>query len=75
VDAARSPYEIDMAPSCAAGRQLLAGHRPFGRDVASLLLVGARASIVVGLIAVGIGLLVGTALGLLASAGAAGSRK
>ena len=39
-----------------------------GRDVASLLLVGARNSILVGVIAVGIGLLVGTALGLLASA-------
>jgi peptide/nickel transport system permease protein len=39
-----------------------------GRDVASLLLVGARNSILVGVIAVGIGLVVGTSLGLLASA-------
>ena len=39
-----------------------------GRDVASLLLVGARNSILVGVIAVGIGLVIGTALGLLASA-------
>ncbi|HRI18648.1 MAG TPA: ABC transporter permease [Burkholderiaceae bacterium] len=39
-----------------------------GRDVSSLLLVGARNSILVGVIAVGIGLLIGTALGLLASA-------
>ena len=39
----------------------------FGRDVASLLLVGARASIVVGIIAVSIGLVIGTAFGLLAS--------
>ena len=36
--------------------------------MASLLLVGARASILVGVIAVGIGLVVGTALGLLAAA-------
>ena len=39
-----------------------------GRDVVSLLLVGARNSILVGVIAVGIGLVAGTALGLLASA-------
>lgn len=44
------------------------GTDAFGRDVASQLLVGARASIMVGIIAVGIGLVVGTALGLLASA-------
>lgn len=44
------------------------GTDAFGRDVVSLLLVGARASIQVGVIAVGIGLVVGTALGLLASA-------
>ena len=44
------------------------GTDAFGRDVASLLLVGARTSILVGVIAVGIGLTVGTALGLLAAA-------
>ncbi|MCX7225134.1 MAG: ABC transporter permease, partial [Burkholderiales bacterium] len=44
------------------------GTDPFGRDVASLLLVGARNSILVGLIAVSIGLAVGTALGLLSAA-------
>jgi peptide/nickel transport system permease protein len=64
-----SPYEMDMAnklqgPSAAHWL----GTDPFGRDVASLLLVGARASILVGLIAVGIGLTAGTALGLLAAA-------
>jgi len=64
-----SPYEMDLAnklqpPSAAHWL----GTDVFGRDVASLLLVGARASIVVGVIAVGIGLLLGTALGLLASA-------
>ena len=64
-----SPYEIDMAAKL---QQPDASHwlgtDPFGRDIASLLLVGARNSILVGVIAVGIGLLVGTALGLLASA-------
>ncbi|MDM0032765.1 ABC transporter permease [Variovorax sp. J22P271] len=64
-----SPYELDLAsklqkPSWAHWL----GTDTFGRDVASLLLVGARASILVGVIAVGIGLTVGTALGLLAAA-------
>lgn len=40
----------------------------FGRDVASMLMVGARNSIAVGIVAVGIGLLIGVALGALASA-------
>ena len=44
------------------------GTDAYGRDVVSLLLVGARASILVGVVAVGIGLVVGTALGLLAAA-------
>ena len=44
------------------------GTDPFGRDVASQLLVGAQNSILVGVIAVGIGLLAGVALGCLASA-------
>jgi peptide/nickel transport system permease protein len=63
------PYEIDMDMRLRApdGRHWL-GTDPYGRDVASLLLVGARASIAVGLIAVGIGLSIGTALGLLAAA-------
>ncbi len=39
-----------------------------GRDVASEILAGARVSILVGLIAVGIGLVFGVALGLLAAA-------
>jgi peptide/nickel transport system permease protein len=65
----QSPYEIDMAfrlqPPDASH---WLGTDPYGRDIASLLLVGARASIAVGVIAVGIGLVIGTALGLLASA-------
>ncbi len=44
------------------------GTDSLGRDVASLLIVGARASIAVGLIAVGIGIAGGVALGLLAAA-------
>jgi peptide/nickel transport system permease protein len=63
-----SPYEVDMAIKLlqpGAGHWL--GTDAYGRDVASLLLAGARASIVVGVVAVGIGLSVGTALGLLAA--------
>jgi peptide/nickel transport system permease protein len=63
------PYNIDMALKLRApDAKYWLGTDAFGRDVASLLLVGSRASIVVGVIAVGIGLLIGTALGLLASA-------
>jgi peptide/nickel transport system permease protein len=39
-----------------------------GRDIVSLLLVGARATILVGIIAVGIGLTFGVCLGLIAAA-------
>ena len=64
-----SVYEVDMdAKLLPPGAQHWLGTDAFGRDVVSLLLVGARASILVGVIAVGIGLVVGTALGLLASA-------
>ena len=44
------------------------GTDSLGRDIVSLLLVGARNSIAVGLVAVGIGVLIGVALGLLAAA-------
>ncbi len=44
------------------------GTDSLGRDVVSLLLVGARASIAVGVIAVGMGIAFGVALGLLAAA-------
>ena len=64
-----SVYEVDMdAKLLPRGAQHWLGTDAFGRDVVSLLLVGARASILVGVIAVGIGLVVGTALGLLAAA-------
>lgn len=64
-----SPYEMDLAIKLQApSTQHWLGTDAFGRDVASLLLVGARSSILVGVIAVGIGLTIGTALGLLAAA-------
>lgn len=40
----------------------------YGHDVASQLMTGAQSSVLVGIVAVGIGLLCGTALGLLAAA-------
>ena len=64
-----SPYEMNL-PGKLQGpnAQHWLGTDPFGRDVASLLLVGARSSILVGVIAVSMGLVAGTALGLLAAA-------
>jgi peptide/nickel transport system permease protein len=64
-----SAYDIDIAaklkpPSSAHWL----GTDVFGRDIVSLLLVGARATIAVGVIAVGIGLSFGVCLGLLAAA-------
>ena len=50
------------------------GTDSLGRDIVSQLLVGSQNSIVVGLIAVGIGLLVGVALGCTASASRAAGR-
>jgi len=44
------------------------GTDQFGRDVLSMIMVGARNSIAVGLIAVGIGVAAGVSLGLLAAA-------
>ena len=64
-----SPYEMNLPGRLQAPNAThWLGTDPFGRDVASLLLMGARASIMVGVIAVSIGLLIGTALGLLAAA-------
>jgi peptide/nickel transport system permease protein len=63
------PYEIDVARKLSMpSAEHWLGTDSFGRDVASLLLVGARNSLLVGTIAVGIGLTAGTALGLLAAA-------
>jgi peptide/nickel transport system permease protein len=43
------------------------GTDPFGRDVLSMLMAGARISFAVGLVAVGIGVLAGVSVGLLAA--------
>jgi peptide/nickel transport system permease protein len=64
-----SPYEIDMSAKLQSPSALhWLGTDPYGRDVSSLLLVGARNSLLVGVIAVSIGLCIGTSLGLLAAA-------
>jgi peptide/nickel transport system permease protein len=64
-----SPTAIDvahkLAPSSAA---YLLGTDHFGRDVASMLMVGARNSILVGIVAVAIGVGLGVAAGLVAAA-------
>ena len=70
-----APADIDIpaklqAPSAAHWL----GTDSLGRDITSQLLVGAQNSIVVGLIAVGIGLCIGVALGCLASASRASGR-
>ncbi|MFT3818782.1 MAG: ABC transporter permease [Rubrivivax sp.] len=63
------PAEIDMALKLKGPSAVhWLGTDTFGRDVASQLLVGAQASILVGVIAVGIGLVAGVALGCLAAA-------
>jgi peptide/nickel transport system permease protein len=63
------PYDIDIAAKLkppSAAHWL--GTDALGRDVVSLLLVGARSTILVGVIAVGIGLTFGVCLGLTAAA-------
>ncbi|MBN2906577.1 MAG: ABC transporter permease [Rhodobacteraceae bacterium] len=50
------------------GGAYLLGTDQFGRDLVSMLMVGARSSIAVALVAVGIGMGVGVPLGLLAAA-------
>ncbi|WP_313070899.1 ABC transporter permease [Melaminivora sp.] len=63
------PYEMDLQAALQGPSRLhWLGTDAYGRDVASLLLVGARATIAVGVIAVGIGLAAGTLLGLVAAA-------
>jgi peptide/nickel transport system permease protein len=64
-----SAYELDMAHRLSPPSAMhWLGTDVLGRDIVSLLLVGARSSIMVGVIAVGIGLLFGVCLGLLAAA-------
>ena len=64
-----SAYAVDMNVALQPpSASYWLGTDAYGRDIVSLLLVGSRSSIMVGVIAVGIGLLIGTALGLLAAA-------
>ena len=64
-----SPYEMNLPGKLASPSAThWLGTDAFGRDVASLLLVGARNSILVGVIAVSIGLFFGATFGLIASA-------
>jgi len=63
------PLAMDLAAKLQPpGAAHWLGTDAFGRDVASLLLVGARSSLLVGAVAVGIGAGIGIALGLLAAA-------
>ncbi|WP_052523471.1 ABC transporter permease [Bradyrhizobium sp. STM 3809] len=64
-----SAYEIDVAAKLRPpSAEHWLGTDVLGRDIVSLLLVGARATILVGIIAVGIGLTCGVCLGLVAAA-------
>jgi peptide/nickel transport system permease protein len=64
-----SAYELDIAAKLRPPSAMhWLGTDMLGRDLVSLLLVGARSSIMVGVIAVGIGALFGVPLGLVASA-------
>lgn len=64
-----SPYELDIAAKLRPSSSVhWLGTDIFGRDIVSLLLVGARSTILVGVIAVGIGLLFGVCFGLVAAA-------
>lgn len=64
-----SPYEMNIeAKLLPPSAQFWMGTDAFGRDVLSQIMVGARSSIAVGVIAVGIGLVFGVALGLVAAA-------
>jgi peptide/nickel transport system permease protein len=64
-----SAYELDIAAKLSPPSAMhWLGTDILGRDLVSLLLVGARSSIMVGVIAVGIGLLFGVPLGLIAAA-------
>jgi peptide/nickel transport system permease protein len=64
-----SAYDIDMASKLRPpSAEHWLGTDVLGRDIVSMLLVGARSTIMVGIIAVGIGLTFGVCLGLIAAA-------
>lgn len=67
-----TPYRVDALDMAQRLRPPSAAHwfgaDHFGRDVLSMILVGARNSLAVAVVAAGVGLLVGAPLGLLAAA-------
>ena len=64
-----SAYELDVANKLQPPSSIhWLGTDHFGRDVMSMIMVGAQNSLIVGFVAVGIGLAVGVVLGLWASA-------
>ena len=67
-----TPYPVEIVDIASRlqtpSAQHLLGTDHFGRDIVSLLMVGARNSVVVAMVAVGIGLCIGVPLGLLAAA-------
>ncbi|WP_343117166.1 ABC transporter permease [Ostreiculturibacter nitratireducens] len=72
VSAVWTPYDVTALAIAEKLREPSAAHLlgtdHFGRDILSMLMVGARTSIAVALVAVGIGMGVGVPLGLLAAA-------
>ncbi|MEL7116677.1 MAG: ABC transporter permease [Pseudomonadota bacterium] len=67
-----TPYSVEALEIAnrlkAPGEGYLLGTDHFGRDILSMLMVGARVSIAVALVAVGIGMAIGVPLGLVAAA-------
>ena len=60
--------QIDIANKLKTPNQIYwLGTDHFGRDIFSMIMVGARTSIAVALVAVGIGIIIGTPLGLLSA--------
>lgn len=60
--------QIDIANKLKTPNQIYwLGTDHFGRDILSMIMVGARTSIAVALVAVGIGIVIGTPLGLLSA--------
>lgn len=67
-----TPYDVTQVNIASRllppGGDHLLGTDHFGRDMASMLMVGARTSMAVAFLAVGIGMLIGVPLGLMAAA-------
>ncbi len=71
-----TPYDVEVlnvgARMRPPGPDFWLGTDHFGRDILSMLMVGARTSIAVAIVAVGIGIVLGVPLGLLAAANRGG---